>query len=148
MCTVLLTFWSTHPRSKSRMVPAGTTCTAYTFTRPVQSNVELTQYVLCNKCVLARFQSYPPPPHLPLMINYTWVRFKKAALLNCSSITSACSRSLNLRARNLFLISRKFPLPTSILKGSLMIANLESFWISCHLPYPWQTIPKYFHEKQ
>jgi hypothetical protein len=30
-----------------------------------------------------------------------------------------------LRARNLFLISRKFPLPMSILKGSLMMANLN-----------------------
>ena len=46
----------------------------------------------------------------------SWVRFRKAALLSCSSITRACSSSLNLLAKNLFLISRKFPLPTSIYK--------------------------------
>ncbi|KAE9537691.1 hypothetical protein AGLY_006714, partial [Aphis glycines] len=39
-----------------------------------------------------------------------------AARLSCSSITSACSNNLNLLAKNLFLISKKFPLPTSILK--------------------------------
>jgi hypothetical protein len=42
--------------------------------------------------------------------------------------------TLNLLARNLFFISRKLPLPTSILKGSLMMANRMSFWISCQRP--------------
>ena len=42
------------------------------------------------------------------------VRLRKAARLSCSSMTSACSSSLNRRARNLFLISKKLPLPTSI----------------------------------
>ena len=64
----------------------------------------------------------------------SWVRFRYAARLSCSSITSACSSSLNLRAKNLFLISRKFPFPTSILKGSLMMQKRPSFWISCHRP--------------
>lgn len=39
--------------------------------------------------------------------------------------------TLNLRARNLFLISRKFPLLISPLKGSLRMANLTSFCTSC-----------------
>jgi hypothetical protein len=46
------------------------------------------------------------------------------------------NHTLNLLARNLFFISRKLPLPTSILKGSLMMANRMSFWISCQRPYP------------
>lgn len=39
--------------------------------------------------------------------------------------------TLNLRARNLFLISRKLPRLISPLNGSLRIANLVSFWMSC-----------------
>ena len=51
------------------------------------------------------------------------VRFRKAARLNCSSMTKACSSSLNLLAKNLFLISKKFPFPTSIWR----IKELETF---------------------
>lgn len=36
------------------------------------------------------------------------------------------NHTLNLRAKNLFLISKKFPLPTSILNGSLIIAKRMS----------------------
>lgn len=40
-------------------------------------------------------------------------------------------RTLNLLARNLFLISRKLPRFISPLKGSLRMENFTSFWMSC-----------------
>lgn len=39
--------------------------------------------------------------------------------------------TLNLLARNLFLISRKLPRFISALKGSLRMAYFTSFWMSC-----------------
>lgn len=46
-------------------------------------------------------------------------------------VRSASIRTLNLLARNLFLISRKLPRFISPLKGSLRMANFTSFWMSC-----------------
>lgn len=63
-----------------------------------------------RRCVSASVSSWPKRFDSDMALCFeSWWRLRKLALRSCSSITSACSRSLNRRPRKRFCMSWKLP---------------------------------------
>lgn len=83
-----------------------------------------------RRCVSASVSSWPKWLERDIALCFvSWWRLRKLALRSCSSITRACSRSLNRRPRNLFCMSWKFP--KYMLKEIILIKQSTLFLRHC-----------------